>query len=89
MNWSGRIRRSAIRDLRRIADSDRTRIMEAIEWLSEQPLRGAALQGPLRGLRRLRIGKYRVLYKPRDEDRVLVVVRVAARGAAYRRPAPL
>ena len=85
MSFSIRIKESAARELRRVAKPDRTRIVAAIDRLAETPHLGAALKGDLRGLRRLRVGDYRVVYEVRDEELVVMVVRVAHRRDAYRR----
>ena len=68
-----------------MAKADRTRIVAAIDRLAETPHLGAALKGDLRGLKRLRVGDYRVVYEVRDEELVVLVVRVAHRRDAYRR----
>lgn len=68
-----------------MAKADRTRIVAAIDRLAETPHLGAALKGDPRGLRRLRVGDYRVVYEVRDEELVVLVVRVAHRRDAYRR----
>ena len=80
-----RIKRSATRDLARIARLDRERIVHAIDRLGEQPHAGHALKGDLRGLRRIRVGDYRVLYEVLDNELVVLVVRVAHRREAYPR----
>ena len=85
MSFSIRIKGSAARDLRRIAKTDRLRIMSAIDRLSDSPFVGNALKGDLRGLRRIRVGDYRVLYELLDETLVVLVVRVAHRREVYRR----
>ena len=85
MSFSIRIKGSAARDLRRIAKTDRLRIMSAIDRLSDSPFVGNALKGDLRGLRRVRVGDYRVLYELLDETLVVLVVRVAHRREVYRR----
>ena len=85
MSFSIRIKESAARELRRVSGSDRTRLVLAIDRLAETPYLGAALKGDLQGLRRLRVGDYRVLYEVRDDELVVLVVRVAHRREAYRR----
>ena len=85
MSFSIRIKGSAARDLGRIAKADRVRLVEAIDRLSENPFQGNALKGELRGLRRLRVGDYRVLYEVQDSALIVLVVRVAHRREAYRR----
>ena len=85
MSFSIRIKRSAARELKRVARPDRIRIVAAIDRLAETPGLGAALKGDLRGLRRLRVGDHRVLYEVRDDELVVLVVRVAHRRDACRR----
>ena len=85
MSFSIRIKESAAKELRRVARPDRVRIVAAIDRLAETPRLGAALKGDLRGLRRLRVGDHRVIYEVRDDELVVLVVRVAHRRDAYRR----
>ena len=59
--------------------------MSAIDRLSDNPYAGSALKGDLRGLRRIRVGDYRVLYELLSETLVVLVVRVAHRREVYRR----
>lgn len=63
MNYSLRIKRKATRELRRVPEPERLRIIQAIDGLRENPLRGGVLKVDLRGLRRLRVGQYRVVYE--------------------------
>ena len=84
MIYSIRIKRSAARQLKRIPATDRRQIAAAIDHLAQRPLQGKALKGGLRGLRRLRVGRYRVIYEVQDDALIVLVVRVAARDAAYR-----
>ena len=86
MSYSLRIKRSASRELARAPRSDRRRIIRAIDGLAEHPLAGSALKGELRGLRRLRVGDYRIVYEVLADRLVILVVRVAHRREAYRRP---
>ena len=84
MNYSIRIKRSAAKELARIAGPDRQRIVAAIDRLAENPFVGESLKGKLRGLRRVRAGAFRVLYEIQDKALVVLVVRVAHRQGAYR-----
>ena len=86
MTYSVRIKGSAAKELERIAKPERLRIIAAIDLLGEQPLTGTPLKGALRGLRRHRVGNYRIVYELLDSELVVLVVRVAHRSSAYRRP---
>ncbi len=85
MSYSVRIKESAARELARIQYDDRVRIVRAIDGLAEHPFAGAAMKGDLRGLRRLRVGNYRVVYEVLEDALVALVVRIGRRREAYRR----
>ena len=85
MRYAIRIKESAARELQRIERSDRERLIAAIDRLAENPFAGGALKGELRGLRRIRVGDYRLIYELREQDLVVLVLRAAHRREAYRR----
>lgn len=87
MVYSIRIKRSAAKDLKRIPVADRRKVAAAIDDLAHRPLRGRVLKGGLRGLRRVRVGRYRVIYEVQNEALIVLVVRVGARDKAYRETA--
>ena len=84
MIYSARIKGSAAKELARLPRDARERLIEAIDGLGEQPLAGALLKGGLHGLRRRRVGSYRVVYEALDNELVALMVRVAHRRGAYR-----
>lgn len=84
VTYSIRIKRSAAGEIGRIPRDDRIRIVGAIDRLAEQPLTGSVLKGGLRGLRRVRVGRYRVLYEVLDDQLVVLGVGVSHRREAYR-----
>ena len=85
VSYSVRIKRSAAKELSRLPKQARLLVIRAIDGLAEQPLSGSSLKGGLRGLRRIRIGDYRVVYELLTDEVVVLVVRVARRSDAYRR----
>ena len=84
MTYSVRIKGSAAKELGRIPNPMRGRIALAIDALAEQPFRGSVLKGELRGLRRVRVGVYRIVYEVQHDVLVVLVVRIAHRQDAYR-----
>ncbi len=84
MNYSVRIKESAAKELADIPQSTRRRLVAAIDRLGEEPLSGSPLKGDLLGLRRRRVGDYRIVYELLDDHLVVLVVRVAHRRDAYR-----
>lgn len=78
---------AADRQLDRPPEALLPRLRLALERLLADPLRGGtkALAGPFAGLRRLRIGDYRVVYQVREHDRTVKVVLLSHRRDAYDR----
>ena len=85
MDYSVRIKASAATALARLDAGERERLVEAIDSLRQAPLRGSVLKGDLRGLRRLRVGDYRIVYEVAAQELVVLVVRKGHRREVYRR----
>ncbi len=58
------------------------RLLDKLESLSDDPLAGKPLTGPLKGLRSLRVGEWRVIYEVRKD--AVVVLTVNHRREVYR-----
>ncbi len=84
MTYSLQIKRSAAKALANITKTDRIRLVEAIDRLREEPNAGGVLKGEFAGLRRLRVGSYRIIYEVIDEQLVVLVIRVGHRREVYR-----
>lgn len=83
MPYSLRIKRSALKELQRLPKPERVRIVEAIDTLVENPHVGKTLKGELSGLRRIRVGNYRVVYEINEGEVLILVVRIAHRREVY------
>ncbi|MBM9538429.1 type II toxin-antitoxin system mRNA interferase toxin, RelE/StbE family [Desulfobulbus alkaliphilus] len=84
MSYSLKIKRSALKKIQALPNSERLRIVEAIDRLSENPHVGKLLKGDLSGLRRIRTGDYRIVYEIDEGQVVVLVLRVAHRKNVYR-----
>ncbi len=84
MIFSVRIKASAAKALCKLPETDRRRLVEAIDRLRETPTAGGALKGEFAGLRRLRVGRYRIVYEVIEDELVVLVIRVSHRKDAYR-----
>ena len=84
MIYSVSIKQSALRSLKNIARKDRLRIIEAIDQLKINPAAGGVLKGEYSGLRRIRIGSYRVVYEVHNEKLTILVIRIGHRREVYR-----
>ncbi len=83
--FSLKIKASAVKALKRVPRSDRLRLIVGIDSLKTQPLRGQLLKGDLSGLRRLRVGRDRVIYEVREDEPIVLVVKIGHRRDIYRR----
>jgi mRNA-degrading endonuclease RelE of RelBE toxin-antitoxin system len=70
-----RIKASARRSLGAIPRSGRERIVARIHRLPDTPGAGGVFKGELRGLRRLRVSGYRIVWEQGDDDVLILVVR--------------
>lgn len=84
MSYSVKVKDRAAKALRKIPRQDRIRLIEAIDRLASDPYAGSALKGELAGLRRVRVGQYRIVYDVIAEELIILVVRIAHRSAVYR-----
>jgi mRNA interferase RelE/StbE len=84
MNYSISIKQSALKALAKIAVQQRLRLIEAIEKLRTNPNAGSVLKGEFSGLRRIRIGDYRIVYEVQNRKLLILVVRVAHRRDVYK-----
>ena len=84
MRYSIQIKKSALRELHKLPESDRPRLIAAIDQLAEHPHAGKLLKGDLSGLRRLRVGDYRIIYEVDEEEVLILILRAAHRKNIYR-----
>ena len=79
MSYQVRLRRAAQRQLDKLAKKDYEIIAEVISALEREPRPHGIKKLAESGLWRIRVGRYRVVYNINDEERLVIVVRVARR----------
>jgi mRNA interferase RelE/StbE len=84
VTYSVSIKQSAAKALEKIARDERLRIISAIDQLRDNPAAGSVLKGEFSGLRRIRVGSYRVVYEVQDQQLVILVIRIGHRREVYR-----
>lgn len=84
MAYSITIKQSAVKALEKVATEDRLRIIAVIDQLAANPMAGSVLKGEFFGLRRIRIGNYRIVYEVRESQLMVLVVRIGHRREVYR-----
>ena len=84
VRYSVKIKSSAAKTLKKIRGSAQARLIEAIDQQAESPNAGSALKGEFSGLRRIRVGDYRIIYEVDNGILTVLVLRVAHRREVYR-----
>jgi mRNA interferase RelE/StbE len=79
VSFSVKIKASAAKSLRGLRRAERERLAAAIDRLADEPHAGSALKGEFLGLRRLRVGSYRIVYEVLDRELTVLVVRIGHR----------
>ena len=73
------IKQSAAKALAKIESPQRKRLIETIDKLKTNPTAGSVFKGEFTGLRRIRIGDYRIVYEVQNEQLVILVIRIMRR----------
>ena len=84
MTYCVRIKASAVKALKKLAAKERERLIAAIDALAMNPAAGGVLKGEFAGLRRLRVGDYRIIYEVNDGELLILVIRIGHRQGVYR-----
>lgn len=84
MGYNITFKKSVAKDLKRLDKQTARRIIDKVELdLSRNPERFPALSGPFAGMRRYRVGDYRVVFVVMEQD--VLVLRVQHRKEVYRK----
>ncbi|NCC24821.1 MAG: type II toxin-antitoxin system RelE/ParE family toxin [Deltaproteobacteria bacterium] len=76
-------KKSVHRDLKKLSRSDAKHILDLIETeLTNKPESNPALKGRFAGLRKYRVGDYRVIYAVMDPD--ILILRIGNRKDVYK-----
>ena len=78
----------ATNDLRRLDKPVAQRIVNKLRWLEEnfESTKPEALVGPLKGLSKLRVGDYRVIYEADRENRLITIHLIGRRREIHHQP---
>jgi mRNA interferase RelE/StbE len=77
--------REAKRNVEKMDPSIRKIIKKAIESLAVNPAKGKALSHDLAGLHSLRASDYRIIYRIRERQLIVIVIAVGHRKEIYKR----
>lgn len=84
MAYRVRFAQPVAKELRRIDRREAKRLVEAAETLAGDPRPSGSQKVQGTPYMRIRVGNYRVIYEIRDEDLVVLVVRIGHRREVYR-----
>ena len=76
--------RRAVKEVAALPAHDRERIVVAVESLRGDPLKGLVMSADWKGFRRLRVGRYRVIYAFDGQELLVSIVRIGHRSGVYR-----
>ncbi|MCF7989349.1 MAG: type II toxin-antitoxin system RelE/ParE family toxin [Thiohalocapsa sp.] len=77
-------KKSVAKDLRSIPKKDVPRILKRIEALREDPRGDGCLKLSAQERYRVRLGTYRIIYEIRDNELIVMVVKVGHRSSVYK-----
>ena len=79
--------KTASKDLESLPKHIQKIIIEKLNILSQNPklLKNniKTLKGKYKGLKRLRVGKYRIIFEEREKELIILIIRIAHRGEIY------
>lgn len=84
MEYHIRLALKAEKDLAKIKDRARTRILLALSGLEENPFSGKKLKGELDGLYAVRVWPYRIIYTLYKKELLIIIIRIGHRQGAYK-----
>ena len=81
------LKKAAQKGLRKISVADRTRILDALTKIAQNPERSGFDVIRLTGRPgyRLRVGKYRAVFERNDDTLIILVIDIDNRGEIYKR----
>jgi mRNA interferase RelE/StbE len=79
-----RFKQSITKDLRTIPKHDVQRILEKIDWLSENPRGEGCIKLSGQEYYRVRQGIYRIIYEILDDILVINLIKIAHRSSVYK-----
>lgn len=77
-------KKAVAKDLRKISNQDVQRILAKIDSLIENPRAEGCVKLSVHELYRVRQGDYRIIYEIRDNELIVLVVKIAHRSRVYK-----
>ncbi len=74
----------AEKDIKNLSKELKQRIKNALLLLKEEPLKGETLLGKYEGLRRWRVGNFRIIYEYITKKKSILIIKIGHRREVYR-----
>lgn len=78
------LKERAAKNLNKLDDRYKNKIIKALTYLKSEPFLGKPLQGELKGLYSLKVWPYRIIYKIYQNELIIFVISVSHRQGAYK-----
>lgn len=72
------------KDVKGLSQDYQDKVKNALRVLSEEPLKGEGLMGKYKGLRRYRVGDFRIIYEFNAKTKILTIIKIKHRREVYR-----
>ncbi len=82
--WKIQYTQKAVKAFKKLNPDIKEKLRIAIEELRIQPDAGKQLAGPLKGLRSLRVGNYRIIYRKEVQVLVILIITIGHRKEVYK-----
>ncbi len=83
MPYKTRFSKIFLKKEEKLPSNNKPRIVGAIKEILMNPYTGIPLVGPLKGLWRVRIGKYRIIYEINEKEKIVVFHDIDLRKRVY------
>ena len=84
MLFEVRLKHRAEKELKRVPERNRFRILYVLRNISKNPLVGKKLEGEYSGYYCIRSWPYRIIYKIFKEKRLIIIIRIGHRQGVYK-----
>jgi mRNA interferase RelE/StbE len=83
MTYTARFSKAFLKKEKRLSSEVKSRIVETLKETVMKPDNGIMLVGPLKGLWKVRVGKYRIIYEINEKEKRVVFHDIELRKKAY------
>ena len=83
MPYTARFSNAFLKKEKQLPTDVKLRVLEALKETLMNPKNGVMLVGPLKGLWKVRVGKYRIIYEIKEQEKKVIFYDVELRKKVY------